>query len=75
VYKSIREEILGTPGFPDKLDEVIANARTQASEITEELRVQGRFVNPDREIVAMIAYLHQLGQSVPVPARTAAVAP
>jgi cytochrome c oxidase cbb3-type subunit I/II len=66
---------LGVP-YPEwSSDEVIANARAQASEITEELRVQGRFVNPDREIVAMIAYLHQLGQSVPVPARTAAVAP
>ena len=26
VYKSIGEEMLATPGFPDKLDEVIANA-------------------------------------------------
>jgi cytochrome c oxidase cbb3-type subunit I/II len=66
---------LGVP-YPEwSSDEVIANARAQASQITEELRVQGRFVNPDREIVAMIAYLQKLGKSVPVPARTAGVAP
>ncbi len=63
---------LGVP-YPEwSADEVVTNARTQATQITEELRAQGRYVSPDREIVALISYLQKLGKSEPVAARTAA---
>jgi cytochrome c oxidase cbb3-type subunit I/II len=39
-----------------------ALARDQAREIARELRDQGRYVDPDREIVALIAYLQSLGR-------------
>ncbi|GAB1488604.1 cytochrome-c oxidase, cbb3-type subunit I [Opitutaceae bacterium] len=62
---------LGVP-YPEwSDDEVVTNARTQATQITEELRTQGRYVSPDREIVALISYLQKLGKSEPVAARTA----
>jgi cytochrome c oxidase cbb3-type subunit I/II len=38
-------------------------AKEQAKDIAKELRVQGRFVDPDREVVALIAYLQCLGKT------------
>ena len=35
----------------------------QAKTIAAELKAQGRYVEPDREVVALIAYLQSLGQT------------
>jgi cytochrome c oxidase cbb3-type subunit I/II len=56
------QRTLGVP-FPAWSPALIDTlAREQAKEIARDLRAQGRFVEPDREIVALIAYLQSLGQ-------------
>ena len=49
-------------------------ARTQAGEIAAELKTQGRYIAPDKEIVALIAYLQSLGKKW-TPTGAAASAP
>ncbi len=66
---------LGVPYPPWSAADIAAAAQAQAKQITAELRVQQRLVEPDREIVALIAYLQKLGRSVPVPARMTAAQP
>ena len=66
---------LGVPYPPWSAADIAAAATTQAKQITADLRVQQRLVEPDREIVALIAYLQKLGRSVPVPARMTAAQP
>jgi len=66
---------LGVPYPPWSAADIAAAAQAQARQITAELRVQQRLVEPDREIVALIAYLQKLGRSVPVPARMTAAQP
>ncbi len=65
------QRLLGVP-FPNwSPAEIDALARAQAKQIASELRDQGRYTEPDKEIVALIAYLQRLGKSTPVapPAR------
>jgi cytochrome c oxidase cbb3-type subunit I/II len=57
---------LGTP-YPNWTPEQIqATVDEQSRQIARELRDQGRYAAPDREIVALISYLQKLGKSVPV---------
>lgn len=57
---------LGTP-YPEWTEEqILGAAGEQASKIAQELRVQGRYAAPGKEIVALIAYLQKLGKSQPV---------
>ena len=67
------QRILGVP-YPEMTDEEIA-ARfdEQAKQVAAELAAPGSdiFVEPDREIVALIAYLQQLGKSQPYAPGTA----
>jgi cytochrome c oxidase cbb3-type subunit I/II len=68
------QRMIGVP-FPSWSPSMIDTlAREQAKEIAKELRNQGRYVEPDREIVALIAYLQSLGKkwqptAAPVAAR------
>ena len=60
------QRMLGVP-YPAMTDaEVIAGARAQAAQIADDLRAAGANVAPDREVIAMIAYLQKLGKYEPV---------
>jgi cytochrome c oxidase cbb3-type subunit I/II len=55
---------LGVPYPADATDESIAaDAAAQAQKIVDDLRAAGAETLPDREIVALIAYLQKLGKS------------
>jgi len=57
---------LGVP-YPAWTDaQIQANVAAQAKAIAEDLRTAGAYIAPDREIVALIAYLQKLGKSTPV---------
>jgi cytochrome c oxidase cbb3-type subunit I/II len=57
---------LGVP-YPEWTpEEVVASAGAQGAEITARLREAGLHTEPDRQIVALIAYLQKLGKSEPV---------
>lgn len=57
------QKILGVP-FEDWTDEEIVNsAETQAKKIAKSLSEQGKEIESQRQIVALIAYLQQLGKS------------
>jgi len=66
---------LGVPYPAWSAGEIGASASAQAAQIAKELRAQQRLIAPDREIVALIAYLQKLGKSVPVAPKPAARAP
>jgi cytochrome c oxidase cbb3-type subunit I/II len=55
------QRILGVPFPAWSPAEIDSRARSQAAAIAHALREQGRYVEPDREIVALIAYLQSLG--------------
>ena len=56
------QRTLGVP-FPNwSPAEIDAQAKAQAKQIATELRDQGRYTEPDKEIVALIAYLQSLGK-------------
>jgi cytochrome c oxidase cbb3-type subunit I/II len=56
------QRTLGVP-FPNWAPaEIDRLAREQAKAIAQELKAGGRYVDPDREIVALIAYLQSLGK-------------
>ncbi len=57
------QRMLGVP-FPSWSPALIDTlAKDQARDIAKELKAQGRYVDPDREVVALIAYLQSLGQT------------
>ena len=57
------QRMLGVP-FPSWSPAMIDTlAKEQAKDIAKELRAQGRYVDADREVVALIAYLQCLGQT------------
>jgi cytochrome c oxidase cbb3-type subunit I/II len=71
------QRTLGVP-YPEWTPEQITeNVNAQATAISQDLRAAGAFVAPEKEIVAMIAYLQSLGRSestvkplkAPVPAQ------
>jgi cytochrome c oxidase cbb3-type subunit I/II len=65
------QRTLGVP-YPAITDaEVVAGARAQAKAIADDLLAAGASVAPDREIVAMIAYVQKLGKYEPVAQRVA----
>ena len=52
---------LGVP-YPQWTDaEITASIETQEKAIARDLRDAGAYVAPDREIIALIAYLQQMG--------------
>jgi cytochrome c oxidase cbb3-type subunit I/II len=59
--------LLGVP-YPEGYDEVAnEDLMKQARGIAEDLKENGIEIPPDREIIAMIAYLHKLGRDISVP--------
>jgi cytochrome c oxidase cbb3-type subunit I/II len=55
------QTMLGVP-YPEMTDEEIqASVDAQATEIAERLKAEGIFIAPEKQIVALIAYLQQLG--------------
>ena len=57
-------QTLGVP-YPDGYDnQAVADAETQARAISDRLAADGLKVNPDKEIVALIAYLQRLGTDI-----------
>jgi cytochrome c oxidase cbb3-type subunit I/II len=64
---------LGVP-FPDWTPATIDRlAKDQAKQVAADLRTQGKFIAPDKEIVALVAYLQCLGkkgQPAPPPVAT-----
>jgi cytochrome c oxidase cbb3-type subunit I/II len=65
------QKILGTP-FPDESPaQIDARAKEQARAIAATLEADEPDVDPDAQIVALIAYLQQLGQSDPSDPRMA----
>lgn len=69
------QRLLGVP-FEDRPgDAIVADARDQAMRIASGLRDSGVHLAPDKEMIAMIAYLQRLGRNTATPARTALFAP
>jgi cytochrome c oxidase cbb3-type subunit I/II len=66
------QRLIGVP-FPNwSPADIDRLAKEQAKGIAKELRAEGRYVDPDREIVALIAYLQSLGKTwEPTPAAPA----
>jgi len=57
------QRTLGVP-YPQWTDaEITERVNTQATAIAQDLRAAGAYVGPEKEIVAMIAYLQTLGRS------------
>ena len=63
---------LGVPYGPLSAQQIFDQVDEQSKGIAKDLRTAGADVAPDKEIVALVAYLQTLGKSVPVPPRTAA---
>jgi cytochrome c oxidase cbb3-type subunit I/II len=57
---------LGVPYPPMSDAMVLANARAQAAGIAEDLKAAGATVAPDKQVIALIAYLQGLGKFEPV---------
>jgi cytochrome c oxidase cbb3-type subunit I/II len=54
---------LGVP-YPEQSDaEILADAKAEAERIAADLGTAGAPINPNREIVALIAYLQRMGKS------------
>jgi len=67
------QRVLGVPYPAWSPAEVFANVDAQAKAIADDLRAAGTSVAPDREIVALIAYLQKLGKFETVaPAKSSA---
>jgi len=65
------QRALGVP-YPIMTDaEVVAGARAQAKAIADDMLAAGASVAPDREVIAMIAYLQKLGKYEPAAQRVA----
>ena len=60
---------LGVPYPPMGDAMVLANARAQAAGIADDLTAAGATVAPDKQVIALIAYLQELGKYEPVQRR------
>ncbi|MBL9187614.1 MAG: cytochrome-c oxidase, cbb3-type subunit I [Opitutaceae bacterium] len=66
--KIAAQRTLGVP-YPDWSDlAIVTHANDQARAITQDLRAAGAYVAPEKEVIAMIAYLQVLGKYEPVAA-------
>ncbi|MFT3870881.1 MAG: cytochrome-c oxidase, cbb3-type subunit I [Nibricoccus sp.] len=66
------QRMLGVPFAPMTKEEIEKSTSAQATTIAKELRSQGQYIEADREIVALIAYLQQLGKYDAVKTQVAA---
>jgi len=60
------QRMLGVPYGPLSAQQIFDSVDLQAKGIAKDLRAAGAYVAPEKEIVALIAYLQTLGHSVPV---------
>ncbi len=68
-------QYLGVP-YPEGFDKVAnQDLMNQAQGIVDDLKIQGIQTTPDREIIAVIAYLQRLGKDVHAADQTAGIAP
>jgi len=68
------QRMLGVPYGPLSPQQIFDDVNAQAKAISKGLREAGAYVAPEKEIIALIAYLQKLGQSENVAAtRTASV--
>ncbi len=65
---------LGVPYAPMTPAQIRQDVETQESQIVAALRSQGRYATPDKEIIALIAYLQKLGKTIIIPPAAHAVA-
>jgi cytochrome c oxidase cbb3-type subunit I/II len=56
------QRTLGTPYPAWTAPQIMAKVATQAKEIANDLRANGAYVAPEKEIIALIAYLQHLGK-------------
>ena len=60
------QRMLGVPYGPLSAQQIFDSMDDQAKGIAKDLRAAGAYVDSDKEIIALIAYLQTLGRSVPV---------
>ncbi len=60
---------LGVPYPPMSAEEILASAHRQAAQVADDLAKAGAPTPPDREVIALIAYLQHLGKFEIVPGR------
>lgn len=65
------QRMLGVPYGAMSPQEIFDSAKAQAKFIADDLRASGAYVSPDKEIVALIAYLQHLGKYQVVHPQTA----
>jgi cytochrome c oxidase cbb3-type subunit I/II len=66
---------LGVPFLEETKEQIYASVARQSQVIVNDLKTAGAEIAPDREIVALIAYLQKLGKSEQVLTGTPAAAP
>jgi len=60
------QRMLGVPYGPLSAQQIFDEVNEQAKEIAKDLRAAGAYVAPEKEIIALTAYLQTLGKSQPV---------
>jgi cytochrome c oxidase cbb3-type subunit I/II len=65
------QRTLGVPFPPYTAQQIFDSVADQSKVIAKDLRTAGAYVAPEKEIVALTAYLQTLGRSKPVAAQTA----
>ena len=60
------QRMLGVPYGPLSAQQIFDQVNEQAKEIAKDLRAAGAYVAPEKEIIALTAYLQTLGKSQPV---------
>ena len=66
------QRMLGVPYGPLSAQQIFDQVDDQAKGIAKDLRAAGAYIAPEKEVVALIAYLQTLGKSVPVPPKSTA---
>jgi cytochrome c oxidase cbb3-type subunit I/II len=56
------QRMIGVPFAPMTPEEIQKSVAEQSASVAKDLRKEGNYIEPDREIVALIAYLQQLGK-------------
>ena len=56
------QRMLGVPYPAMRADEIRQKALDQATEISNDLKQEGAYVAPEKQIIAVIAYLQKLGE-------------
>jgi cytochrome c oxidase cbb3-type subunit I/II len=57
-------QMVGVPYAKDYDQKAVADYRSQAQIIVDELKASGVDIEADKQIVAMIAYLHKMGRDI-----------